>query len=1167
MEITATINGRVKTITESSIRRHLKLEDSDGIPTLPNAKIYEQLALMGPKKTAWEQFISNIATTIIYMETNRTFNFSKMIFEGMLKNLDSRSKFLMYPRFIQIFLNKHTRHLLPHKRTYVAPTLTQKLFSNIRRVSKGYTRVNIPLFETMLTAPESSPSRITSSPSLSPQTHPSTSQQPPTPPFMQTIHDTEEPATMPHDSSQPRVQSLGSDEGSLTLNELTVLCTTLSKKVEDLQNNLKQTKLTYGATYTKLILRIKKLEHKVKSSKSIRRTKIVVSDDEEVLEDPSKQGRIIAEIDQNPSISLGEKEISTANISVSTAGVSTTKAVLTVIPEVSTAIPERQVYIRRSAEKRKDKGKTIMEDDESSDPTVLRYHAQQNRSFSKAKVKKNMCMYLKNQGGYKQSHFRGMSYEDIRPIFERVWDQNQAFVPKASEIEKEVMKRSGFDLQQKQPAEEEKLQKNDDSSKPSGGNRKKTLARKRASEKQSEEGAKRQKKEDDIEKEELKPYLDIVPGEEFAMDVESLSTKYPIVDWKIHILTDNFMYYQIIKADGSSKNYKIFSEMIDDFDKQDVMHLHRLIYKITTLEVEESLEESSLTVVANSTTEAEYLAASSRCGQVLWIQNQLPDYGSGFKTKTVNGEVQLQALVDGKKIIITESIVRRDLQLEDAEGVDCLPNSTIFEHLTLMGMVKNLDHMGKFFMYPRFIQVFLDKQLEGMPTHNRIYIAPSHTKKIFGNIRRVGKGFSGRETPLFQTMVVQDQAKLGEASANPTDPHHTPTFIQPQKKQKPRKPKKKDTQIPKSSGPTEHVADEAVYKELDDSLVRAATTASSLEAEQDSGNIAKTRSKATPNESSSLGTTSGGDTLRSGKDSLKLNEFMELCTNLQTRVLDLKNTKTQAEEIVSLKRRVKKLEQKKRSRTHRLKRLYKVGLTARVESSEDEESLGADASKQERINVIDADEDINLVNDQDDADMFNVNTLTGDEVLVEPEVAVKDVNLIVDEVTLAQALAALKSVKPKVKADVIEEPSVPVSAASTKVSAATTTTTVTIPTPRKGIVITELGTSTTTTISSQPSQAKVQDKGKGIMVEEPVNSIKRKIESGLIKKLLQKWDDIQAKVKANYQLAQRLQAEEQKQFTTKQKATLFKELLEQRRKHFATKRADEKRNKPPTQSQ
>ncbi|GJW88099.1 hypothetical protein Tco_0163439, partial [Tanacetum coccineum] len=55
-----------------------------------------------------------------------------------------------------------------------------------------------------------------------------------------------------------------------------------------------------------------------------------------------------------------------------------------------------------------------------SNPTVIRYHALQNRSFSVAEVRKNVCMYLKNQGGHKQSHFKGISYEDIRPIFERV---------------------------------------------------------------------------------------------------------------------------------------------------------------------------------------------------------------------------------------------------------------------------------------------------------------------------------------------------------------------------------------------------------------------------------------------------------------------------------------------------------------------------------------------------------------------------------------------------------------------------------------------------------------------------------------------------------------------------------------------------------------------------
>ncbi|GKD69230.1 putative ribonuclease H-like domain-containing protein [Tanacetum coccineum] len=124
------------------------------------------------------------------------------------------------------------------------------------------------------------------------------------------------------------------------------------------------------------------------------------------------------------------------------------------------------------------------------------------------------------------------------------------------------------------------------------------------------------------------------------------------------------------------------------------------------------------TVVANSTTEAEYVAASSCCGQVLWIQNQLLDYGDSnekkliqmikihtdknvadlltkafdatVKVKTVNGEQQLQALVDRKKIIITEATVRRDLQLEDADSVDYLPNAIIFEPITLMGYLSAL---------------------------------------------------------------------------------------------------------------------------------------------------------------------------------------------------------------------------------------------------------------------------------------------------------------------------------------------------------------------------------------------------------------------------------------------------------------------------------------------
>ncbi|GJZ10170.1 putative ribonuclease H-like domain-containing protein [Tanacetum coccineum] len=200
VELTATIDGQVKTITEASLRRHLKLEDNGGITTLPNSEIFEQLALMGyvtdsdkltfqkghfspqwkflihtilhclsPKKTAWEQFSSNIATAIICLATNRTYNFSKLIFDAMIKNLENPHKFLMYPRFIQIWLNKQRRLLQPHTCTYPTPILTQKVFSNIKKVLRGYSGIDFSLFPTMISAPETSPSRITSSSSLSPQ--------------------------------------------------------------------------------------------------------------------------------------------------------------------------------------------------------------------------------------------------------------------------------------------------------------------------------------------------------------------------------------------------------------------------------------------------------------------------------------------------------------------------------------------------------------------------------------------------------------------------------------------------------------------------------------------------------------------------------------------------------------------------------------------------------------------------------------------------------------------------------------------------------------------------------------------------------------------------------------------------------------------------------------
>ncbi|GJT75400.1 hypothetical protein Tco_1042125 [Tanacetum coccineum] len=222
VKLTASIDGQAKTITEASLRRHLKLEDNGGITSLPNTEIFEQLALMryatdsdkltfqkgnfspqwrffihtilhclSPKKTSWEQFSSNIATAIICLSTNRTFNFSKFIFNAMVKNLDNPHKFLI-----------------------------------------GYSGDDISLFPFMITAPETSPSRITSSPSLSPQHTPASAPSTSPPPIPETTPTAEEPAPMPYESHLQSVHSLRRDKGSVSLNELMDLGRSLIEELD-----------------------------------------------------------------------------------------------------------------------------------------------------------------------------------------------------------------------------------------------------------------------------------------------------------------------------------------------------------------------------------------------------------------------------------------------------------------------------------------------------------------------------------------------------------------------------------------------------------------------------------------------------------------------------------------------------------------------------------------------------------------------------------------------------------------------------------------------------------------------------------------------------------------------------------------------------------------------
>ncbi|GJZ33498.1 ribonuclease H-like domain-containing protein, partial [Tanacetum coccineum] len=264
-----------------------------------------------------------------------------------------------------------------------------------------------------------------------------------------------------------------------------------------------------------------------------------------------------------------------------------------------------------------------------------------------------------------------------------------------------------------------------------------------------------------------------------------------------------------------------------------------------------------------------------------------------------------------------------------------------------------------------------------------------------------------------------------------------------------------------------------------------------------------------------------GNTLRSDEDRLKLDELMALCTTLQNRVLGLEKTKTtQHNEISSLKRRVKKLEKKNRSRTHKLKRLYKVGLTARVESSDNEEILGEDASKQGRIDVINADEEITLVSVQNvDEEMFDVNVLdvstAGDATTVSAATTTTATITTVDDITLAQALMEIKSTKPK----------------------------------EKGVVIQELKKYQIRLDEEVALKLKAEFNEEERFAREKAEKEK---EANIA--LIETWDDIHAKINADHQLAERLQAQEQEELSVEEKATLFQQLLEKTRKHFAAKR-------------
>ncbi|GJU19139.1 putative ribonuclease H-like domain-containing protein [Tanacetum coccineum] len=547
------------------------------------------------------------------------------------------------------------------------------------------------------------------------------------------------------------------------------------------------------------------------------------------------------------------------------------------------------------------------------------------------------------------------------------------------------------------------------------------------------------------------------------------------------------------------------------------------------------------TVVANSTTEAEYVAAANCCGQVLWIQNQMLDYGYNFmNTKIfIDNESTIYIVKNPvfhsktKHIEIIHHFIRDSYEKIFIQVIKIHTDYNVADLLTKALDIDDWNGAARQKVNaagPKIVDFLNASPIRYALTIENItavfndeYNTPSHTKNVFANIKRQRKDILGTMTSLFATMLIQPQADVGEGSGQPTESQHTPTTASPshveliptvassshsKKTQKHRKTKRKATKIYQSSGPTTLVADEIIHEERGDHVERAATTATSLEAEH--GSELSKQSNDPP--------LLRVNTLGSEEDSMKLQELMDLCIKFSERVLALENIKTAHDlEITNLKKRVKKLEKKKKSRTQQLKRSTAEVTTASVPSD-------VDVSAASPTRPVD--------------------------------------DSITDDITLAETLMKIKSSASKSQKD-------------------------------KGVMFKEPSKPTTT---SRPQyQIPAKDKGKGIMQEpeKPVKvkdkdqieydaNVAQRLQAELAEEArlerereeeaskaanIAEWDDVQAMMDADYELAAKLQAEEEGEISIEERSRLFVELMDKRKKHFAKLRAEEQRRKPPIKTQ
>nr|GEV89741.1 putative ribonuclease H-like domain-containing protein [Tanacetum cinerariifolium] len=322
-------------------------------------------------------------------------------------------------------------------------------------------------------------------------------------------------------------------------------CATFTRRVEHLEYD----KVAQALEIIKLKRRVKKLERgkKVKVLKLRRLKKVgtsykIDSSDDAKIEDASNQGRMMDELDRDEEvITTASESVTAASTTIAAAKPQVHAATITAAPvRVATASTRRRkgVVIRDPEEesttiipadtKSKDKGKGIM---------VIK-----KRPQTEAQARRNMIMYLKNVAGFRLDYFKGMSYDDIRPIFEAKFNSNIEFL-----------------LKTKEQLEEEE-----------------NKAIQSINETPAQKAAKRRKLNEEVE--DLKQHLEIVPDEDDDVYTEATppARKVPVVDYKI-IHFNNKAYYKIIRADGTHQLYVSFLTLLKNFDREDLESLWSIV--------------------------------------------------------------------------------------------------------------------------------------------------------------------------------------------------------------------------------------------------------------------------------------------------------------------------------------------------------------------------------------------------------------------------------------------------------------------------------------------------------------------------------------------------------------------------------------------------------------